>query len=287
MRLRDESIIVTGGAGGLGLAIVERMIDEGARICVLDRSQQRIEELSARFGEKIEAIVGDVRSLPDNQRAVQRCLERFGKLDCAIGNAGIWDFNTHLVDLPEVRIAEAFDEVFGINVKGYLLLAKAAQEALVASRGSMLFTISNAGFYPDGGGSLYTATKHAVVGLVRQLAFEMAPIVRVNAVAPGGIATDLRGPSSLNMGDRSLASIDLSKTAPERVPIGMLPTAADYAAAYVFFASRQDNVPATGSILNYDGGFGIRGLRQTMGGRDLPEQIAARAASPDSIQAKP
>ncbi len=279
MRLQGETIIVTGGAGGLGRAIVERMLQEGARVCVLDRSGQRLDELGARLGDAVLPIVGDVRRLEDHQRAVNACVERWGKLDCAIGNAGIWDFNTHLVDLPESRIDAAFDEVFQVNVKGYLLLAKAAQNALVTSRGSLVFTLSNAAFYPDGGGPLYTAAKHAVVGLVRQLAFEMAPFVRVNGVAPGGIATDLRGPQALDMGERSLASIDLARTAPERVPIGMLPTAADYAAAYVFFASRQDNVPATGSILNHDGGFGIRGLRQTMGGRDLPERLAKAAAT--------
>ena len=278
MRLQGESIIVTGGASGLGRAIVERLVAEGARVGVLDRSPQRLDELRAALGDAVLPVAGDVRSLHDNQRAVRACVERFGKLDCAIGNAGIWDFNTQLVDLPESRIDAAFDEVFQVNVKGYLLLAKAAQPALVASRGSLVFTLSNAGFYPDGGGPLYTAAKHAAVGLVRQLAFEMAPCVRVNGVAPGGIATDLRGPQALDMGERSLASIDLARTAPERVPIGMLPTAADYAASYVFFACRQDNVPVTGSILNCDGGFGIRGLRQTMGGRDLPERIAAAAA---------
>lgn len=281
MRLQGESIIVTGGAGGLGRAIVERLIAEGARVCVLDRSRPRVDALCAALGDAVLPVVGDVRVLDDHRRAVDACVARFGKLDCAIGNAGIWDFNTQLVDLPASRIDAAFDEVFQINVKGCLLLAKAAQPALVASRGSLVFTLSNAGFYPDGGGPLYTAAKHALVGLVRQLAFEMAPWVRVNGVAPGGIATDLRGPQALDMGERSLASIDLARTAPERVPVGMLPTAADYAGAYVFFASRQDNVPATGSILNHDGGFGIRGLRQTMGGRDLPQRLAAAADGSD------
>lgn len=274
MRLRDEVILVSGGAGGLGRAIVERLLGEGAQVCVLDRSAERLAELDAAYGGKVACVEGDVRRLPDHQRAVAACLSRFGKLDCVVGNAGIWDFNTQLLDLPEDRVDEAFDEVFQVNVKGYLLLAKAALRALVASRGSLIFTISNAGFYPDGGGPLYTASKHAVVGLTRQLAFELAPYVRVNAVAPGGIATDLRGPQSLGMAQRSIASIDLARTAPERVPVGMLPAAHDYAAAYVFFASRSENVPATGSILNYDGGFGIRGLRQTMGGRELPARIA-------------
>lgn len=274
LRLQDQAILVTGGASGLGRAIVERMLEEGARVCVLDRSEARLAELRAALGDGVLAVAGDVRSLADNQRAVQACVERFGKLDCAVGNAGIWDFNTQLLDLPEARLNEAFDEVFHVNVKGYLLLAKAALEALVLSRGSLVYTLSNAGFYPDGGGPLYTASKHAVVGLVKQLAFELAPQVRVNGVAPGGISTDLRGPESLGMAQRSIASIDLNKTAPDRVPIGMVPNASDYAAAYVFFASRQDHIPATGSILNYDGGFGIRGLRQTMGGRELPQRIA-------------
>ena len=274
MRLRDEVIIVSGGAGGLGRALVERLLAEGALVCAFDRSERRLAELSTIYGDKLIPITGDVRSLQDNKRAVAACLTRFGKLDCAIGNAGIWDFSTQLLDLEEDSLDESFDEVFQVNVKGYLLLAKAALEALIESRGSLLFTISNAGFYPDGGGPLYTASKHALVGLTRQLAFELAPFVRVNAVAPGGIATDLRGPDSLGMAERSIASIDLAKTAAERVPVGLLPTASDYAAAYVFFASRADNVPATGSILNYDGGFGVRGLRQAMGGRELLERIA-------------
>ena len=276
MRLRDEVILISGGASGLGRAVVDRLLEEGARVGVLDRSARGLAELAAARGDAIVGVEGDVRSLADNRRAVAACVSRFGKLDCAIGNAGIWDFSTDLLALPDEAVDRAFDEVFHINVKGYLLLAKAALEALVESRGSMIFTISNAGFYPDGGGPLYTASKHAAVGLVRQLAFELAPLVRVNGVAPGGISTDLRGPESLGMAQRSIADIDLARTAPERVPVGLLPTARDYAAAYVFFACRADNVPATGSILNYDGGFGIRGLRRTMGGRDLPERIAAR-----------
>ncbi|MBS0521537.1 MAG: 3-(cis-5,6-dihydroxycyclohexa-1,3-dien-1-yl)propanoate dehydrogenase [Proteobacteria bacterium] len=274
MRLLDEAILISGGGSGLGRAVVERLLEEGARVGVLDRSEQGLAALAAAHGGRIVGIQGDVRSLADNKRAVAACVAKFGKLDCAIGNAGIWDFSTDLLALPEESLDRAFDEIFQINVKGYLLLAKAALEPLVQSRGSMIFTLSNAGFYPDGGGPLYTASKHAVVGLVRQLAFELAPCVRVNGVAPGGISTDLRGPGSLGMAERSIAGIDLAKTAPERVPVGMLPTAHDYAAAYVFFASRADNVPATGSILNYDGGFGIRGLRQAMGGRDLPERLA-------------
>ena len=273
-RLNEQVILITGGASGLGRAIAARCLKEGARVAVLDRSEQKLGELKDALGNSVTTTVGDVRSLADNDRAVEDCLAAFGRLDCAIGNAGIWDYSTNLLDLPADKIDRAFDEVFHINVKGYLLLAKAATPALVDSRGSMIFTISNAGFYPDGGGPLYTASKHAAVGLVRQLAFELAPFVRVNGVAPGGITTDLRGPGSLGLAERSIANLGLADSAKERVPIGQLPTADEYAGAYIFFAAREDNVPAAGSILNFDGGLGIRGLRQTMGGRDLPERIA-------------
>ncbi|MBV8186645.1 MAG: 3-(cis-5,6-dihydroxycyclohexa-1,3-dien-1-yl)propanoate dehydrogenase [Alphaproteobacteria bacterium] len=273
MRLSDQVIVVTGGASGLGRAVVTRFIEEGARVAVLDRSAERLDELSKAFADSLVATAGDVRNLADNRRVVDDCVRAFGKLDCAIGNAGIWDYSTDLLALDPDRIDQVFDEIFHINVKGYLLLAKAALPALVASRGSMIFTISNAGFYTEGGGPLYTASKHAAVGLVRQLAFELAPHVRVNGVAPGGIDTDLRGPASLGMQERSIATLNLPQRAKTSVPIGELPNASDYAAAYVFFASRADNVPATGSILNYDGGFGIRGLRRTAAGADLPDRL--------------
>jgi NAD(P)-dependent dehydrogenase (short-subunit alcohol dehydrogenase family) len=280
MRLANQAIVVTGGASGLGRAVVTRCIEEGARVAVLDRSAERLTDLERTFAGAVVTTPGDVRNLKDNLRVVDGCVRAFGKLDCAIGNAGIWDYSTDLAALDAERIDQAFDEIFHINVKGYLLLAKAALPALVASRGSMIFTISNAGFYTEGGGPLYTASKHAAVGLVRQLAFELAPHVRVNGVAPGGIDTDLRGPEALGMRERSISTLNLPQRAKASVPVGELPEARDYAAAYVFFASREDNVPATGSILNYDGGFGIRGLRRTSAGADLPERLGLATQKP-------
>ena len=273
-RLHDQAILVSGGASGLGRAIVDRFVDEGGRVAVLDRSVERLETLVRDHGDAVVSHVGDVRSLADNKAAVARCCEAFGKLDCAVGNAGLWDYSTALVDLPEDRIDAAFDEIFQVNVKGYLLLAKAAAPALVRSEGSLIFTISNAGFYPGGGGPLYTATKHAAVGLVRQLAYELAPSVRVNGVAPGGINTDLRGLAALGMADRSVGSLKMEESAHLYVPIGRLPSPQEYAGAYVMFASRTDGAPATGAVLNYDGGLGVRGLGRTSGGKDLKARFA-------------
>jgi cis-2,3-dihydrobiphenyl-2,3-diol dehydrogenase len=279
-RLDGQAILITGGASGLGRAIVDRFVEEGARVAVLDRSAERLEVLSADHGERVVAVRGDVRSLADNLAAVRAALSAFGKLDCAIGNAGVWDYSVPLVDLPDAAIDAAFDELFQVNVKGYLLLAKAAAPALVRSDGALLFTVSNAGFYPGGGGPLYTASKHAVVGLIRQLAHELAPYVRVNGVAPGGIDTDLRGLEALGMAGRSVSSLRMPETADRYVPIGRLPTAREYTGAYVFFATRGDTVPATGAVLNYDGGLGVRGFAGPSGGRGLKERFAQEDREP-------
>lgn len=271
-RLDGQVALITGGGAGLGRAIVDRFVAEGARVAVLDKSADRIREVVAAHGSAVVGTVGDVRSLADNERAVAQCVAAFGQLDCAIGNAGIWDYSMRLIDLPADAIDAAFDEVFQINVKGYLLLARAALKALALSRGSILYTVSNAGFYPAGGGPLYTATKHAVVGLIKQLAYELAPYVRVNGVAPGAIHTDLRGPVALGLEARSIATLNLPENLGSRVPVGRVPTATEYAGAYVFFATRTDAMPATGSVLNDDGGFGVIGFGERPG-RTLLKQL--------------
>jgi len=273
-RLAEQVVLISGGASGLGAALVERFVAEGALVAVLDRSETGCVELASTYGENVVCTVGDVRKYADNEQAVNDCLERFGRLDCAIGNAGIWDYSVPLIDLPTDKLNESFDELFQINVLGYLLLAKAALKPLVESRGSIIFTVSNAGFWPTGGGPLYTATKHAVVGLVRQLAFELAPHVRVNGVAPGAIATQLKGPQSLGMQDREFPAQEIQNSAPRAIPLGEMPTPAQYSGAYVFFASREDNVPDTGVVLNHDGGFTVRGLWATpRGGDDLRDKL--------------
>jgi cis-2,3-dihydrobiphenyl-2,3-diol dehydrogenase len=273
-RLTGQTAIVTGGASGLGEAIVRRFVAEGARVGILDRSQAGCAALEADLGSDVCCVVGDVRSPADNARVVAECIDRFGGLDCAIGNAGIWDYSIRLVDLDSAKLTETFHELFDINVLGYLALAGAALRALVASKGSMIFTVSNAGFLPAGGGVLYTASKHAVVGMIRQLAWELAPHVRVNGVAPGAIATQLKGPESLGMENRTFPGEAMTASAERFVPIGRMPTPAEYAGAYVFFASREDNVPSTGSILNHDGGLTVRGLGAVpRGGDDLLDRL--------------
>lgn len=267
--LEDQAVLITGGASGLGAAIVARFLEEGARVAVFDRTPERLEAAAAANPERLIVIGGDVRVLADNRRAVAATVERFGGLDCAIGNAGIWDYSVSLDDLPEDSLDAAFDEMFHINVKGYLNLAKAALAPLVKSAGSLIFTVSNAGFDPAGGGPLYTASKHAAVGLIRQLAYEFAPTVRVNGVAPGPIETDLRGPGALGMADTSIGSVNLSRFAAPHVPLGFVPSTDDYAGGYVFLASRRDSRPATGGVLKLDTGIAIRGIGRAAAGGGL------------------
>lgn len=267
--LEGKVALVTGGASGLGRAIVERFLEEGARVAILDRARERAEQLARTLGADACAVVGDVTSLADNQRAVAESVARFGRLDCLVGNAGIWDFSISLADLPEGAIGQAFDELFGVNVKGYLLGAKAAYRELAKARGNIVFTVSNAGFYPCGGGPLYTASKHAVVGLIRQLAYELAPKIRVNGVAPGAIPTDLRGPRSLAMAERSIASLPMAEMVERGVPLGKMPQPRDYTGSYVLLASEANSSTATGGVIICEGGIGVRGFGDAAGGRNL------------------
>ena len=270
--LDGQVALITGGASGLGAGIVARFLEEGARVAVLDRTPERMADAVAANPERLLVCGGDVRSLADNAAAVEAAVARFGRLDSAIANAGIWDYSTALDALAADRIDAAFDEIFHINVKGGLLLAKAALPALVRTAGALIFTVSNAGFDPAGGGPLYTASKHAVVGLIRQLAYEFAPAVRVNGVAPGPIETDLRGPGALGMAERAISSLNLSAGAGPTMPLGFVPTPAEYAGGYVFLASRRDSRPATGGVLKLDAGIAVRGIGRASAGGKLAEK---------------
>ncbi len=130
--LHNESIFITGGGSGLGLALVERFIEEGAQVATLELSAAKVASLRQRFGEHILAVEGNVTCYADYQRAVDQILTRSGKLDCFIGNAGIWDHNASLVNTPAETLETGFHELFNVNVLGYLLGAKACAPAGIA-----------------------------------------------------------------------------------------------------------------------------------------------------------
>ncbi|MFJ8003933.1 3-(cis-5,6-dihydroxycyclohexa-1,3-dien-1-yl)propanoate dehydrogenase [Streptomyces fagopyri] len=249
--LENTSVLVTGGGSGMGRAVVERFVEEGARVTVFDRSAEKLADVAEKSGDRVRTVRGDVTSAADNAAAVETAVAGFGGLDVFVGNAGVWDFSRSLRDSSPDDLAKGFDELFAVNVKGYLLGARASAEALRESRGSMIFTLSNASFFPGGGGPLYTASKHAGAGLVKQLAFELAPEIRVNGVAPGGMPTDLRGPDSLGLGDTRITdALPLRELMINHSALEREITAKDYAGTYVLLASRENSASVTGTVFD-------------------------------------
>lgn len=266
--LDNDVALVTGANSGIGLAVLERFLQEGARgVGALVRSEQAAQALRAAHGDRVTVTVGDVRSPQANADAVAATLKAFGKLDTLVGNAGVWDYFASLRKFVDgEQLARTYQEVFDVNVLGYLLAAQAAAPALRASRGSMIFTLSNASFYAGGGGPVYVASKHACVGLIRQLAYELAPEIRVNGVAPGGTATPLKGPESLGKQGARLSDIPgFDRAVAEAVPLGFMARAKDHAGHYVLLASRDNSPATTAAILQSDGGWEVRGRASRRG----------------------
>jgi NAD(P)-dependent dehydrogenase (short-subunit alcohol dehydrogenase family) len=205
---------------------------------------------------------GDVTRREDNARAVAETVKAFGRLDIFVGNAGVFDNFLPFGELAEDQLSRAFDEMFAVNVKGYLLGAKAALPELAKTEGCMVFTASVAGFNSGGGGVIYTSSKHAVVGLIRQLAAELGPRVRVNGVAPGGTVTDLRGLAALGQDQRThWTAPDAEERLRAGNPLQIAIQPSDLAGAYVLLASRTSARAMTGEIITVDAGAGLRRSR--------------------------
>jgi len=259
--LEGNVALITGAGSGLGRALVDRFVEEGARVLAFDRAAERLEALEAAHTGSVAGVVGDVTVAGDNELAVARAIDLFGRLDTFIGNAGMFDYGARLIDTPIDALDRAFDELFALNVKACLLGVKAAVAALTESEGSVLLTASMSSTHAGVGGVVYTASKHAVVGLVRQMAYELAPRVRVNGVAPGFMRTDIRGPESLGLGEQTPSSVpDLEQLASAAVPLAFLPRPEDYTGHYVQLASRANAAATTGLVVACDGGLDVRGL---------------------------
>src|ERR1700752_2423310 len=273
--LKDYVALITGGGSGIGRAVAERFVAEGAFVTIIGRSFEQLDEVAQGFADpsRIHAFRADVRDAEQLHQAVAETVQRFGKLDTLVANAGIWDYHRQLTKLTAAQLEQTFDEVFAINVKGYLLAAEASWRELVKTRGSIVMTLSNASFYVNGGGPVYTASKHACLGLMRELAYELAPKVRVNGVACGAMNTHLRGPAALDMQDRTLAaSFAKKKPGDPPPPIPLYDSSTDprdFTGSYVLLASREQSGPITGQAISVDGGIGVRGFATAAGGDHL------------------
>jgi NAD(P)-dependent dehydrogenase (short-subunit alcohol dehydrogenase family) len=197
-------------------------------------------------------------------------------LDIFVGNAGIFDNFTPIEDFPKEKLSSAFDELMSVNIKGYILGAKAAIPELKKTEGCMVFTSSHAGYEPGGGGVLYTTSKHAVMGMIAQLAYELAPTIRVNGVGPGGTMTDLRGLVTLDQaGPRMQRTPEMVERMRSGSPLQIAATGEDHAGIYTFLACKELSHTLTGIVIRSDAGVNVRGLRPWQQVRQQMQQQAA------------
>lgn len=259
-RLSGKVVVFTGSASGIGLSAVRRYVREGARVVAVDLSPA-VEQTTSDLGDAVTAVVADVSTWEGNVLAVESALDRWGRLDVFVGNAGITDGARPLEEIDGEALSAAFHELYSVNVLALLLGARAALPHLISTNGTIIFTGSFASSNAAGGGALYTSSKHAVMGLVRQLAYELAPDVRVNGIAPGVAPTRLRGLSALN---QTAADSVLDGT--EKIlPLQQVPSVEDFDGVFTLLAS-DDARAMTGSMVTVDSGLAIRGLARP-GGR--------------------
>jgi len=256
--LEGQVALLSGGGSGIGRAVLDAFLAEGAAVGVLERDEEKCAALT-ELGDRVHVVQGDATSADDNERAVGETVGRFEALDTLATFVGVFDNYTPLAEIPPDRLDAAFAEAFTTNVASVLHAVRAATPELTRSRGSIVVTCSSSSFYPGRGGALYVATKHALRGVVVQLAHELAPEVRVNGVAPGGtLATDLRGMASLGQaGERLDDRPGREQAMRERTPLEVALRSEDHAGAYVYLASNR--APGlSGEILRSDGGLAAR-----------------------------
>jgi phthalate 3,4-cis-dihydrodiol dehydrogenase len=261
--LEGRRALIAGAGSGIGRAVVDAFLAEGAQVAVLERDPGKADALAAARPQVMVSI-GDAMTSAANDQAVAKAINAFGGLDVLVSCVGIFDYYRSIEDLDADLIDAVFDEMFHPNVKSMLHSVKAALPALKASRrGAIVLTESSSAYYPGRGGVLYMASKFAVRGLVTALAHDLAPEVRVNGVAPGGtLNTDLRGLASLGLSGRSLG--DVPNRAAEmaaRVPLQVALSAEDVAWSFVFLASERAR-GITGTTVHPDGGVSVSAPRK-------------------------
>lgn len=234
----SEVVVVTGSSSGIGRAVAERFAGEGARVLV--NSSRSVEEGEALTRSLPEAVYvqGDVSREDDARRLVSTALERFGRLDVVVNNAG----TTRRIPFADLDAAddEVWRRILDVNLIGPWLLSRAAAPALREAKGAIVNVGSVAGIIALGSSLPYSVSKAALHHMTRGLAQALAPDVRVNAVAPGLVDTPWTAGWEAN--EEILAQI----------PLGRVGTPEDVADAVVSLARTPY---ATGQVVVVDGGF--------------------------------
>ncbi|MGW8764484.1 SDR family NAD(P)-dependent oxidoreductase [Streptomyces sp. NPDC055815] len=240
-RLQDRVCVITGAASGIGRATAERFVREGARVVAADVDADRLAEVPG-----VTPVVGDVSREEDARRMIDTAVDRFGRLDVLVANAGV---------IPLLSVTEAegadFDRVMAVDGRGMFLTCKYAIEAmLVTGGGAIVCTSSISGVAGQARQAVYGPAKFVATGLTKHLAVEWASHgIRVNAVAPGTIETERVAAARVEPGGPEyLAEIVGAH------PMGRFGTPEEVAAAILFLSSEEASF-ITGAVLPVDGGY--------------------------------
>ena len=248
-RLRDKVALITGGGGSIGAATARLFADEGAKVVLADLDEDGLAAVTDGIGaERAAYVVTDVTDSGHVAEAVKIAVERFGGLDVAFANAGIFGDATPIVDYPE----DVFDRVMAVNVKGSFLTAKHVL-AVMRDGGRLIFNSSVVGLLSDAGIAGYATSKHAIVGLMRTAAREVAGRgIRVNSIHPGPVDNVFQHRIEVIATgapeDRAAALFE------ERIPLARHASPEEIARAVLFLAG-DDSSFVTATTLSVDGGL--------------------------------
>ncbi|GLS45596.1 SDR family NAD(P)-dependent oxidoreductase [Methylobacterium brachythecii] len=246
-RFTGKVAFVTGAAGGIGRAAAIAFAVEGARVAILDRTEDALRSTEAAAkaaGGEVLAITCDVSRPEQVEAAVNQVVERFGRLDVAFNNAGV---ENKAAPLHEIELEE-WDRILGINLRGTFVCMKHELAQMVRQGGGVVVnTASGAGICGVAGGASYAASKHAIIGMTKSAALDYAKQnIRVNAVLPGNIETPMM--DRFTGGDIQKA-IDLE-------PVGRLGKPEEIAEAVLWMASDLGGF-VTGAATVIDGGWSL------------------------------
>jgi NAD(P)-dependent dehydrogenase (short-subunit alcohol dehydrogenase family) len=248
-RLSGKSAVITGAAFGIGRATAERFAEEGARLVLTDIQGDPLNAFAADLrdgGTQVETLVGDVAREDDAKRMIQAAVDRYGRLDVLVANAGI----IPLGDVIESTAAD-WDKVMSIDGRGMFLTCKFAIEAMAQSGGGAIVCLSSiSGLAGQKRQATYGPAKFVATGITKHLAIEWADRgIRVNAVAPGTIRTErIRRFPEEPGGAEYVAAIE------KMHPMGRIGEPSEVAAAILFLASDEASF-ITGAVLPVDGGY--------------------------------